>query len=326
MNRTPKRAALALVLGVAVALPGATVAADRPSTSSAQGATAPAADARVTAQPVRLSRLMGMKVVSAAGKNVGTVKDVILDTDAGRVHYAVLSVGGLAGIGDRLFAIPLAQLKVDGRERLVLPIDKEELKSEPSFESESWPNWNEDAYGAKVDHYGAAPVTNGRFRRASDVMKAKVRDSQGGAIGNVEDMVIDLHASRVDYVVVKFDRAWNPNDKLVALPSSAFSDGAAAARGTPGARAAAPPRNPPPVLALESSEPTKGTASAVNPPGAVQTQPAPIDPGKDAKPRPLEREPLKTTTSYADDETLVFKGAREDLINAPAFDAKRLPE
>ena len=41
---------------------------------------------------------------------------------------------------------------------------------------------------------------------------------------------------------------------------------------------------------------------------------------------PIEPEPLKTTTSYADDEGLVFKGTREQLVDAPEFDRKRFPD
>ena len=267
-----------------------------------------------------------MKVHDAAGTSLGEVKDVIVDTDRGRVQYAVLSFGGVLGVGDKLFAIPPARLRQDAQGKLLLDVSKEQLKSAPAFESSRWPNWNDRAYRAEVDRRsGAKPgETTAHFRRGTDVIKARVVDSQGGNIGKVKDMIVDWQATRVASVVVDFDRAWNPNDKLVAVSMSAFSDGATAARdGT--ASAAGPSRNAPPAMALTnpSGEPAKGPASAVTGPTATQTTPPAVEPGPGADVQRLERQPKKTMTSYASDESLVFKGTREQLSQAPEFDLKR---
>ena len=50
--------------------------------------------------------IKGDKVVNAAGENVGKIEDLMIDLDNGRGGYAVLSFGGLLGMGDKLFAIP----------------------------------------------------------------------------------------------------------------------------------------------------------------------------------------------------------------------------
>jgi sporulation protein YlmC with PRC-barrel domain len=269
-----------------------------------------------------------MRIHDPAGQGLGTIKDVILDTNTGRVHYAVLSLGGVMGIEEKLFAVPLSKLRPDAKGKFVLAVDKKQLEAAPAFDSGRWPNWNDAPVRARIDQrYGVqASDINARFRRASDVLNTKVRDSHGADIGKVSDMVVDVGGSRVRYAVVKFDRAWNPDDKLVALPLGKLSDATTTPRQEPRTHVAAPPRNPAPVLAFESpSEATKGTASAVNPPGSMETRPAPIDPAQGAAVRRLERPPLKTTTSYADDEDLVYKGTREQLIDAPAFDTKQYP-
>ena len=330
MDRSSLSAALAVALGLSLAFPAA--AADRASHATDANSAARTARAPGSAQKaheVRVSKLIGTKVHDRAGKTLGDVKDVILDTNTGRVHYAVLSSGGILGMGGKLFAVPLSKVRQDAKGKLVLNLDAAQLGSASTFENEHWPNWNDTQYRAELDRrYGGTPDQhNATFRRASDVMRARVRDSHGADIGAVKEMVVDLAGNRVDYVVVEFDRAWNPNDKLVALPMASLADGANAVSAPHDAHAAAPPRNPPPVLALgNASEPTKGTASAVNPPGSVETRPPALDPGPGARVRPLEREPLKTTTSYADDENLVYKGAREQLLNAPAFDRGRYPD
>lgn len=320
MLKTARVAAVAILLVPAAGLEAADRVNDaRASPSTALHAPAPG--------EIRLSKLIGMKVHNAEGENLGHIKDLVVDANSGRVHYAVLSFGGVLGLGDKLFGVPVSRLHRDPKGKLVLDVAREQLKSAPAFASDHWPDWNDKSVRAEMDRrYGASPgELDARFRRASDMLRTKVRDSHGGDIGRVDDMVVDLRDGRLEYVVVDFDRAWNPNDKRVALPMSAFADGATAGRAQPPAEAGAPPRNTSPALALTnpSNEPSKGTASAVNPPSSVPTRPAPIDPTARSGVQPLPEPPLKTTTSYADDEGLVFKGSREQVRDAPAFDAKR---
>ena len=75
--------------------------------------------------------------------------------------------------------------------------------------------------------------------------------------------------------------------------------------------------------AAGSAKAFRSAASAVNPQGSLETRPLAIDPKAGATVQPLPHEPLRTTTSYADDEALVFKGTREELRDAPAFDPAR---
>jgi sporulation protein YlmC with PRC-barrel domain len=313
-----------LALGVALAMPAFAADSSRPQAAATTAASTPAAPSN--AYEVRMSKLIGMNVHDPDGRKLGDIKDVIVDMNSGRVHYAILSFGGFLDVGDKLFAIPLSRVRADGKRGLVLDIGKDELKSAPAFEPARWPDWKTDAYRAEVDkRYGAGPAgPQARLRRASQVLKAEVRDANRADIGDIEDMVVDIRGSRVHYVVVEFDRAWNPNDKLVALPMTALSDAATAPPPQKSRDAAAPPLNPPGVLSLESpSGATKGPASATNPPGGVARQPAAVPPNEV---RQLDRQPKTTMTSYADDEDLLYKGTREQLRDAPAFDKKSYPD
>lgn len=326
MRPTPKpsvkQATLALAMGAFLVVP-TLVDAVQPNVVQAPlaGAAAPAAP-----QPLRVSKLIGMSARDRAGEAVGEVKDIVIDTNTGRAHYLVLASGGALGIGEKLHAVPLSRVRVDAKRTMALDLAKTDLTPSTAFDATRLPDANVPRVGLQGDRSSDAGQANARFRRASDVLKAKVRDSHGGTIGKVDDLLLDVSGSRVQQVVVRFDRAWNPNDKLLALPMTAFADGATFAFKSPVASGAAPPRNPPPPLALlnPSGEPTKGTASAVNPPGSVETRPPASAAARDATVQPIERQPLKTTTSYADDESLVFKGTREELRDAPAFDASRM--
>ena len=103
--------------------------------------------------------LKGDKVVDALGEQLGTLEDLMLDVNRGTIAYAVLSVGGFMGMGDKLFAIPWSALRVDTAEkRLVLGVKKELLESAPGFDKEHWPDFADQAWAATVyRHYGSKP-------------------------------------------------------------------------------------------------------------------------------------------------------------------------
>jgi sporulation protein YlmC with PRC-barrel domain len=327
MNATATKRILGVALGAALALPITAMGAQQSAISHGTTRVGDSVPIRA-ADEVRLSKLIGMPVRDGGGENLGRIEDIVLNSNTGRLHYAILARGGVANIGDELFAVSLSQARPDGKGALILGVDKHQLEAAPNFNSRHWPNWNDETDRAEVDqrHAASAARANARFRRASELMKVKVRDSHGAMVGTVDDMVVDLADGNVAYVVVKFDRAWSPNDKLVAVSMRNFADGAVFSRHAPDAHAAGAPRNPPPVQAFEGpAEPTRGTASAVIPPGGIETRPPALDPAQGAKARPIEREPLDTTTSYADDEGLVFKGSREELASAPPFDPDRYP-
>jgi hypothetical protein len=75
-------------------------------------------------------------VHNRAGEKIGTVKDLLVGPD-GRIHAAVLGVGGFLGIGEKDIAIPLSAMQVerrDGGTRLTVDIVKETLQTAPAFE------------------------------------------------------------------------------------------------------------------------------------------------------------------------------------------------
>jgi hypothetical protein len=52
------------------------------------------------------------EVRSPAGEDVGKIVDFMLDTERGSVVYAVLSVGGVLGVGAKMLAIRPQDLKL----------------------------------------------------------------------------------------------------------------------------------------------------------------------------------------------------------------------
>ncbi len=106
-----------------------------------------------------VSTLSGNKVINAREEDLGKIEDFVIDTAAGKVAYAILSFGGLMGVGDKLFAIPWNTMDLNtDRHAFVFNVDKDRLKNAPSFERGSWPDitswdWGRNVYG----YYGLQP-------------------------------------------------------------------------------------------------------------------------------------------------------------------------
>lgn len=102
--------------------------------------------------------LEGDRVVNAAGETLGKIRDIMIDVPSGRVAYAVLSVGGLAGIGDKLFAIPWAALILDADNHcFVLNVDKEKLKNARGFDKDHWPSMADPRWASTIYEYYDTP-------------------------------------------------------------------------------------------------------------------------------------------------------------------------
>ena len=100
------------------------------------------------------STLDGNDVINGKGDNLGSIKEIMLDVPSGRVAYAVLSSGGLLGIGDKLFAIPWRALTLDvERKCFILDIDAERLKAAPGFDKDHWPSMADTTWASEVHSY-----------------------------------------------------------------------------------------------------------------------------------------------------------------------------
>jgi hypothetical protein len=103
--------------------------------------------------------LTGNDVENASDEKLGTIDGIMLDVQRGRIAYAVLSVGGFLGIGDKLFAIPWEALTLDtDNKRFLLDASKDELKAAPGFDKDHWPDMADERWASEVyDYYGIHP-------------------------------------------------------------------------------------------------------------------------------------------------------------------------
>jgi hypothetical protein len=98
--------------------------------------------------------LVGVRVRNPAGEDLGKIEELMIDTGVGSIAYAVLSFGGILGIGDKLFAIPWEALTLDIEDGLfILNVDKERLKAAPGFDKSHWPDFADRQFGAEIYGY-----------------------------------------------------------------------------------------------------------------------------------------------------------------------------
>src|SRR3954447_2169979 len=73
--------------------------------------------------------LIGEDVYNLQDEDLGDIKEIMLDIQSGQVAYAVLSFGGILGLGEKLFAVPWQSLQLDTiNKRFLLDCGKEHLK------------------------------------------------------------------------------------------------------------------------------------------------------------------------------------------------------
>jgi sporulation protein YlmC with PRC-barrel domain len=116
--------------------------------------------------------MIGDKVVSPDGEDLGMLKELMLDLDEGRINYAVLSSGGFLGLGDKLFAIPWEALTINTEDHtFILNVDKEQLEDAPGFDQDNWPDEGQYEAGWLLDvynYYGYAPYWMNELERDRD--------------------------------------------------------------------------------------------------------------------------------------------------------------
>ena len=86
---------------------------------------------------IRTTQMDGATVYDAQGKNIGDVKDIILDKQ-GKVAAVVLDVGSFLGMGGKHVAISMNDMKVDfdnnNKPKFSVDMTKDQLKAAQAFD------------------------------------------------------------------------------------------------------------------------------------------------------------------------------------------------
>ncbi len=95
----------------------------------------------------------GTAVYDMDGEKLGKIQNFMVNKQSGQVEYAVMSFGGILGMGEDHFPLPWKKLNyVVERHGYVVDIDKETLDKAPKYEGDAYPA-HDPAYGMMVDSY-----------------------------------------------------------------------------------------------------------------------------------------------------------------------------
>jgi len=98
--------------------------------------------------------LLGNDVYNRDGEDLGDVNEFMIDMASGRVAYAVLSSGGLMGMGTKLFAVPWAALTLDTEnKRFTLNVPKSAFENAPGFDKDHWPSMADSSWATSVHSF-----------------------------------------------------------------------------------------------------------------------------------------------------------------------------
>lgn len=113
---------------VALALSTATLHAQ----GTAQSITASRTDVVQLASGYRASKMLGAAVYDDSKHKIGTIDDLIV-SPKDSVTYAIVSIGGFAGIGKHLVAMPFSNLKIADEQVQLRGLTNDSLKAMPEF-------------------------------------------------------------------------------------------------------------------------------------------------------------------------------------------------
>jgi sporulation protein YlmC with PRC-barrel domain len=178
---------------------------------SGQAPTSHSGTRNQTSSAVRASKLIGAIVKNKAGDSIGEISDLLVSTGA-NITTAVVSVGGVLGIGEKKIAVPYKSFSVspDGK-TLYLDMTADQLKSMPPYTedekgdaaarqktSQNTPNNPlEHATAASTAAAAKTPhVLKATEQPASALIGAEVVDRANAKVGKIKDVIVSTSGGR----------------------------------------------------------------------------------------------------------------------------------
>jgi sporulation protein YlmC with PRC-barrel domain len=108
---------------------------------------------------IRAGKAIGTNVYDTSGKKIGEVKDIVLEKTSNNIMFAVVSFGGVLGMGEKYHPVPWSTLDYEPDQGgYVVPFSAEQLKNAPSDSLDALTGNDGLAFRDRAyQHYGAPP-------------------------------------------------------------------------------------------------------------------------------------------------------------------------
>jgi hypothetical protein len=114
---------------------------------------------RETPRLIAADKVQGTIVYNRNREKLGSIERLMIDKTSGTVVYAVLSFGGMLGMGERHFPLPWQVLTYDERSGgYSIDLEKQVLENAPSLAPDAAFNWDDPEWAQKLhDYYKVLP-------------------------------------------------------------------------------------------------------------------------------------------------------------------------
>jgi sporulation protein YlmC with PRC-barrel domain len=108
---------------------------------------------------IRAGKAIGTNVYDPSAKKIGEVKDIVLDKTSNSILFAVVSFGGVLGMGEKYHPVPWSELDYDTKVGgYVVSFTAEQLKNAPADSIEALTKDDGRAFRDRAfQHYGTKP-------------------------------------------------------------------------------------------------------------------------------------------------------------------------
>lgn len=108
---------------------------------------------------IRARKAIGTDVYDRDGRKLGEVNDLVLDKTSNNIMFAVVSMGGILGIGEKYHPIPWSELDYDqDRGGYVVSFTADQLRSAPADSLDALTKDDGRAFRDRAyQHYGTRP-------------------------------------------------------------------------------------------------------------------------------------------------------------------------
>jgi sporulation protein YlmC with PRC-barrel domain len=192
-------------------------------------------------QPIRAGDILGSTIKDPQDQKAGTIKDLAIDLENGRIVEVVVASGGFLGLKEKLVAVipDNFTVGVDGK-TLHVTMDKQRLEGAPAIDISKWQETMEQPRVEQVyqyysvtpyflvpeHHSHAADASTfhhmGQLVRVSQLIGMETVNNQDQKLGKVANVIVDLPADRAVEVMIKTGRFLGVPDEVSAVPPQAL--------------------------------------------------------------------------------------------------------
>lgn len=202
-------------------------------------------------RPLKAGNLMGKRVEDADGNQLGIVRNLVFDTQTGRLQYVILGSGGFLGLGTKFRVVPpqLLSAATAKRETLAIHLTKDRWRNAPTVSTSQLASLgqrtdqiaqyygqsetdthhaettrgenNMSATGAKVGR--TYPHSSLDLKLASDIIGQRVINPDGEKLGEVLDILVSFGDTQNAFAIISSGRFFHNRESQYAVPLRAFT-------------------------------------------------------------------------------------------------------